>query len=82
MLKKITICSICGSQSCDGKEWEIVPGDIGFNDYSALAGARDTFLLCSSMVSQGPKPVFTIIAGHGVSFDVCVREKKRVRNKK
>jgi len=83
MLKKITICSICGSQSCDGKEWEIVPGDQGLKDYLCLPGARNNnFQICSSLISKDPEPTLTIVAGHGISFVTCVRKKKLIRRKK
>jgi hypothetical protein len=86
MLKKITVCSICGSQTprCDGNEWEIVPNDPEFLAYSNLAGAqkRKTWKICTSRLNQNTQvPEFTIVVGHGVNFIVKVRRKSKGKKK-
>jgi hypothetical protein len=76
MLKKVMMCTICGSEKCQGDEWEFVPGDKEFAAYSNLPGSRSTFQICSSMVSQESEPVFKIVAGHGIFFEIRVQKKK------
>ena len=77
----VTKCSVCGSEKCDGREWEIVPGDPEFASYSRLPGtttAREDFRICSSLVCQKSKPPvadfdFELTVAHGVAFRFRVR---------
>jgi hypothetical protein len=82
MLKKVMMCTICGSEKCQGDEWEIVPGDKEFAGYSRMTGSRNTFQICSSMVSREAEPTFKIVVGHGVSFVVRVQKKKLSNQKR
>jgi hypothetical protein len=77
MKRLIAVCTICGEESCDGKEY-MYPDQIPENRGK---GAPDTTCTSQTFVKNGKRYIH-IVMGHGCEWDVEVIPKEDYLNGK